>query len=432
MYKETDYCSQEIEENFITNLLFKDAYFTLDGEVTEEHFIIPENKKLFAAIKSLSEKALELSPISLFAESGVSKEVIERLISGHVPWSLAHSYKLLDEYRQKRMLVNKSNALLNKFKMQDGYNVAEELQKLSEELAEGITVEVKKGDFSERTREHLKQLEQGAIKGIRTGIGAFDDAVGEMFGGELHILAGFPSVGKSALALQISRSMAKSGFGVRYFSLEEVETSYMKRIISAETGFPYSAYRNGLTEAQRKQQNFLYQKVFGDGGTLSGKNFEIDDINDTLESIYISSAKHKIKHGLEIIIIDGATNIHHRETNIYNRSEDIAQSCLRMAKRLNITVILLSHINNDLMKKDKDGKKKVPDMSCLMGGQCLTKPSFSVTILDRVTEEFVPNHATAINGYLVKSRNSAPNQIMEFDFDGVKQTYSSRNGNDRW
>lgn len=415
--------SQEAEENFLMNLML-DCYPQLDRPVFQDHFYNLKHKKIFQEIMNLVEQGAEISPIAL-TDKGCDEETLKTLISGYTPFNINQCWGILEEYRLKRTVQNEANELLKRFSDIKGKDVAEEIQKLSNRLTESIVMDGKQGDLGERSREYMLELASGTIKGMKTGLKSFDDAVGELFHGELHVIAGFPSVGKSALALQLARNMAKLNYGVRYFSLEEVEQSYMKRIVASETGFPYSAYRNGLTAEQRMQQNDLWQKVWGDGGTLAGKNLELDDENDTLESIFLASAKHKNKHGLDVVIVDGATNISHKESNVFIKNEDIAQKMLRLAKKQNLCVILLAHINNDTMKKDKEQKKKRPDMSSVMGGQTLIKPAFSVTILDRVTDEFIPNQATEIVGHLVKSRNSAPNQQMGFLFDGVRQTYKS-------
>lgn len=422
--------SQEAEENFLINLMLGE-YHHLSRPIYQDHFAVLDHKKILQECLWLIENGKEISPIAL-TDRGCKKEVIEGLINGYTPFKINQCWEILEEYRLKRCVQGEANGILKRFGELKGKDVAEEIQKLSNRLTEGIILEAKQGDLGERSREYLKKLADGGIKGMKTGIKSFDDAVGELFHGELHIIAGFPSVGKSALALQIARNMAKMNHGVRYFSLEEVEESYMKRIVASETGFPYSAYRNGLTAEQRREQNQLWQKVWGDGGSLAGLNLDLDDENDTLESIYLASAKQKNKQGLDVVIIDGATNISHRESNVFLKNEDIAQSCLRLAKRQNICVILLAHINNDMIKKDKDGNKKKPDMSGVMGGSTLIKPAFSVTILDRDTEEFVPNKPIEISGHVVKSRNSAPNQVMKFSFDGALQRYSSGGDADRW
>ena len=152
-----------------------------------------------------------------------------------------------------------------------GQDVADNIQKLSNRLTEGLDVIGEKEAISERFRVHMTAMAEDKIKPYFTGIKAYDDAIGGLFTSEFHVLAGFPSVGKSALALQISRNIAKLGKGVRYFSLEEDERAFFNRIISAETRFPFCAYRNGLNSDQRRQQNDLYNKVWGDDGTLTDR-----------------------------------------------------------------------------------------------------------------------------------------------------------------
>lgn len=416
--------SQEIEDNFLINMMLDGEFYNLPSPVTEEHFFNIDNKKIFKAIQSICDKGQEVTPLAVHELSGVNQDIIMKIVNGYTPCKTDQSYAYLEEYRQKRRVQELSTGVLNDFVDMRGSDVADRIQKLSNELTDSLSATVEVDVISERFRKHMIAMAEDQIKPYFTGIKSFDDAIGGLFTSEFHVLAGFPSVGKSALALQLARNIAKSGKGTRYFSLEEDERAFFNRIISAEARFPFCAYRNGLNTEQRRQQNDLYNKVWGEGGTLSGTNFEIDNENDTLESIYLACAKHKKRYGLDFVVVDGATNINHKSSNIYERNEDIAQSLLRMARKLDITVLLLAHMNNNSQTKE-GGVKKAPDQSGIMGGACLVKPAFSLTILES-DGDVVLGQPSPIAGHLVKSRNTPRDQIMKLEFDGTYMTYSSR------
>lgn len=420
-----NFYSQELEDNFLCNLMMRqDDLYTLSKPITEEHFYFNENKKLLKAILQICDKGEEVTPIAVHELSGVPQNVIVNILNNNPYCKISETMEYLEELRLKRMVSDLTSETLFDFDEVKGKDVHDKIQELSNSLTDGLTVDANKADISERFRSHMKDLTEDKIKPYFTGIKSYDEAIGGLFTSEFHVLAGFPSVGKSALALQMARNIAKSGKGVRYFSLEEDERAFFNRIISAEAKFPFCAYRNGLTPEQRKQQPELYTKVWGDEGTLSGVNLDIDNENDTLESIYLACAKHKKTKGLDFVIVDGATNVNHKSSNVYERNEDIAQSLLRMARKLDITVLLLAHMNNNSQTKE-NGVKKAPDQSGIIGGSCLVKPAFSLTILE-TDGEIVLGQPTPIAGHLVKSRNTPRDQIMKLSFDGTYMTYTSR------
>lgn len=419
------------EQNILFNIMMEGDFIHLDTQPTSDHFSFNETINIFSAIKDLIDRGEDTSPRAVQLLSGVDEKFFIDMAEAYIKWSVTSNMKVLEDMRQQRAVQELTSNTLADFSQDGCVDVPEKIQKLSTELVEAIsTIEVN-DDFAERTRQHLIELSSADFKPIKTGLVSYDTICGGIFTKELHIIGGFPSVGKSAMCLQMARNMSKNGESVKYFSLEEDERNYMKRIISAETRFPYSAYRNGLTLEQRKQQGGLYAKVFREGGTMYNCQFDIDDKNDTLESIWFSCAKHKKKFGLDVVFIDGATNIAHKESNLAVRYENIAQTLLKMAKELDIVVFLVSHISNEAMKKDKDGNKKVPTKADFYGGSAMSKPAFSALILDTVDSEFIPNKPVRIDGHLVKARNSAQGQIAKFNFIGNFQTYESRDG-EQW
>jgi replicative DNA helicase len=77
------------------------------------------------------------------------------------------------------------------------------------------------------------------------GLETFDDAVGGIFAGELVVLAARPSIGKTALAIQVSRHVASKGRLVYFASLEMDSTQFALRLVCASAGVPMASVRAG-------------------------------------------------------------------------------------------------------------------------------------------------------------------------------------------
>lgn len=83
------------------------------------------------------------------------------------------------------------------------------------------------------------------ITGVATGYRDIDEMVGGMQGGELHIIAGRPGMGKTAIALGIARRIAQRGTPVAFFTMEMSPDQLNRRLIAERSSVPTSAIRRG-------------------------------------------------------------------------------------------------------------------------------------------------------------------------------------------
>ena len=184
-----------------------------------------------------------------------------------------------------------------------------------------------------------------SVKGVKTGFADLDDKTGGFKPGELIILAARPSVGKTALALEIAKNAAKiSGEHTIVFSLEMDTQSCMERLMSSTGQIPSDKIRNGGLSPDQERRlgevtNELYAipMAFDDAGCVS-----VWDIKRKARAF-----KHK--HGLGLIVIDYLQLMVGENKNGREREvAEISRHLKILAKELEVPILALSQLNRGL------------------------------------------------------------------------------------
>ena len=199
------------------------------------------------------------------------------------------------------------------------------------------------------------------LTGIDTGFRSLNELLGGLQRGELVVLAGRPSMGKTALAVAMGVNAAKNkqqNNSVLFFSLEMPEEQITMRILSAETSINSFKLRSGRQSAQ--ESALLLEKA----KNLSPIKFFIDDIPlTTITNIRITSRRVKRLYGLDLIIVDYLQLIKNEGNNDTRSIElgQITQGLKSIAKELNVSIIVLSQLSRAVESRDD----KRPQMSDL-------------------------------------------------------------------
>ena len=131
------------------------------------------------------------------------------------------SMELIESYREKINLLSRGNTI-------NDYNYSEELSR----VVDGI------------------QREES--QGLLTGFESIDRMTGGFQPGNLIVLGGRTSQGKTSLAVNFAYNLAVSGKKVLFVSLEMTKSELFKKIISLGTGIPYEKLRSGLLTTEER------------------------------------------------------------------------------------------------------------------------------------------------------------------------------------
>ncbi|MBI5137376.1 MAG: replicative DNA helicase [Nitrospirae bacterium] len=185
---------------------------------------------------------------------------------------------------------------------------------------------------------------QEMVTGVPTGFGELDRMTAGLQPSDLIVVAGRPSMGKTALAMTIAQQagIAKSAGSVAVFSLEMSKEQLVTRMLCSEARVDASKLRTGHFSKSD------WPKLTNAAGRLAEAAIFIDDTPAmTVLDMRTKARRLMAEHGLGMIVVDylqlmrGRANADSREQEI----SDISRSLKALAKELNVPVVALSQLS---------------------------------------------------------------------------------------
>jgi replicative DNA helicase len=190
---------------------------------------------------------------------------------------------------------------------------------------------------------------------INTGFYELDRLIGNIIGGQYIILAGRPSMGKTAFALNIARNLARKNKAVAIFSAEQSKSELLLRLIAQNSNLTMEQVFNGQTEIELANNiNNIYDlPIFIDDSA----NISPISIKSSVSNLL------KRKININLVIIDYLQLI--KSNNKYNsRYEEISaisREIKNISRDLNIPFIVLAQLNRKLEDRE-DKRPKLSDL----------------------------------------------------------------------
>lgn len=190
---------------------------------------------------------------------------------------------------------------------------------------------------------------QGTVTGIPTGFVDLDYRLSGLQKSDLILLAARPSMGKTALALNIAQYVAfHENMAVAIFSLEMSKEQLVNRLFSLESRVDAQVLRSGnLSDAD-------WEKLIESAGTIGSSRLIIDDTPGiTVSEMRSKCRKYKLEHDLQLVIIDylqlmsGSRRTDSRQQEI----SDISRALKQLARELQVPVIALSQLSRQVEQR---------------------------------------------------------------------------------
>ncbi len=277
----------------------------------------------------------------------------------------AYYAKIVKEKAILRMLIGTATEILK-----NSYDTSAEIDQVLDK-AEHAIFEISENKIrpaffpiKDIIKDNFKTIERlyerkSLITGVPTGFEKIDELTSGLQKSELIIIAGRPSMGKTAFALNIaSHAAVEMGLPVAIFSLEMAKEQLAMRMLASEAKVDSHRLRQGrLGETD-------WPKLTIAAGRLSDAPIFIDDKPAIMVLEMKAKARRlKAESGLELIVLDylqlmrGGGNRDSREQEI----SEISRSLKALAKELNVPVIALSQLN----RKVEDRTNRRPQMADL-------------------------------------------------------------------
>ena len=261
------------------------------------------------------------------------------------------------EYAKRRDLLRTSceaiEAAYNADDLTEAFESAE--QKLFDAHMAGHRTEVVSvSGMLNDLHEHIEAVGERDISGVTTGYEHLDRITDGAEPGQFIIVAGRPSMGKTAFITCWAMNAAKAGIPVGFISLEMSQRSVATRIASMETAMiSYEIKHNRMSAWERES--------FADARSRSAAWplwFAAPD-RATSTSVAALTRQMVMKHDLKIVFIDYLGLIRDPSTDSkYNEVTNISGDLKALARRLDVPIVAACQLNR--ASEDRDSKRPVP------------------------------------------------------------------------
>ncbi len=349
----------EAEQSVLGSMLLSpDAIMVAMEQLRSEDFYKESHRRIFEVIVKLNE---DREPVDLITVTEVlrSGKILEQIggvtyltnLTETVPTAanIAHYCKIVEEKALIRRLINTASGILSM-----AYDSKNEINELLDEAERRIFDIAQKQrvenfhhikDILFDTFERIEELynSESGITGVPTGFPDIDEKTSGFQPSDLILIAARPSMGKTALALNIAQNAAiRFKIPVGIFSLEMSKEQLVQRMLCSESNVDSHKLRTGRLNEDDWPR--LAQAM----GPLSEAPIYIDD-TPGISSLELRTKARRLKaeKGLGLVIIDylqlmsGRGNSENRQQEI----SEISRSLKALARELSLPVVALSQLS---------------------------------------------------------------------------------------
>ena len=379
-------CNIEAEQALIGSILISnDLFDDVTSLIDSSKFFDPIHVKIFETIEMLIAKGLLANPITLknyFENNDGLKELGgQEYLVKITKFSTTSAKQVIDyanivhEMHVRRELIKISETVLNQ--ASDGSEITSSGEDLIQNAEKSLFDLAERGHFNKSFIKFEKALEQTidmarrafkneeGIVGVPTGLTDLDSRLGGMHKQDLIIIAGRPSMGKTALATNIAFHAAKSinkknnKSSVAFFSLEMSSEQLSTRILSEQSKIKSNDIRRGKVSESEMERFIETSKNIHDLPLFIDETPAI-----TISAISNRSRRIKRLFGLDLIVVDYIQLMRAGTAKYDGRVQEISeitQGLKALAKELDVPVLALSQLSRAVEQRD-DKKPQLSDL----------------------------------------------------------------------
>jgi replicative DNA helicase len=376
------------EQMLLGTVLVDNEMIMKVGDFLEaEHFFDPVHKKIYETIKTFSEKGIIANPITLKnyfdKEEGLKDrggaQYLADLASLSATIINVHDYgRTIYDLALRRQLIHIGEEITNDaFEKEQGLSAHEQIDVAEEKLyhiaddylahnqgfvplTKPLTAAIGKAQQAFKNK--------GKVSGIATEFTDLDELLGGFQDSDLIIIAGRPSMGKTAIALNLAfnccntmlknfenkkdKDQNEKPKSVGFFSLEMSSEQLASRLISSSSGINTSKLRTGHVD----EEEFGY--LVKASKELQELPIFIDDTPAlSISALRTRARRLKRKHNLGMLFVDylqllRASNINNKDQNRVQEISEITQGLKAIAKELHIPVIAGSQLSRAVEQRE--------------------------------------------------------------------------------
>ncbi len=372
----------EAEQSVIGSILISNEIFDdINTIIKSNNFYDPMHMRVFDAIEKLIYSGMLANPITLknYFDNDEDKinipEYLVKITKFSSSTRQAIEYaKLIYDLYVKRELIKISENIIDTAKLNDLDNNGQKIIETSEralfDLAERGSFNSSLVKFDSALKMTIEMASSAykndeGIVGVPTGLRDLDDKLGGLHNSDLVIIAGRPSMGKTALATNIAFNAAKKlqddgkKSCIAFFSLEMSSEQLSTRILAEQSRIKSNDIRRGRISEEE------FDKFIETSKNISELPLFIDE-TPAISIAALSNRARRIKriHGLDMVVVDYIqlmTASNSRKDGRVQEISEITQGLKALAKELSIPVLALSQLSRAVEQRDNN-KPQLADL----------------------------------------------------------------------
>ena len=426
--KKTPPHSVEAERTVLGGILVNnESLNTVLSVISPEDFYKDSNRKIIEKIIVLVDKGLPVDLLSLSEElkkEGALDEIggasyLSSLMDG-VPRSLNVEYYaqvIKEKARLRKLIISSAKIISSSYEQkEDADELLNEAQAAIIEVAEQ---RVKPGfvPVNQLTRPTLDMIAQfaerrDAVIGVPTGFRLLDNLTSGLQRSELIIVAARPSMGKTALCLNISQYVGmNTDYAVGFFSMEMAKEQIVVRLLAADSQLDIRRVRTGFVSERE------FEKLKLSAEALSRARIFLDETPGlTVMEMKAKTRRLKLERNLDIVFID-YIQLMRPGGRFENRNQEMAyisRSLKELAKELQIPVVGISQLSR---APEKGRREPRPQLSDLRESGAIEQDADVVVFIYR-PEVYQPNDESlrGIAEINVAKQRNGPTDVFKLAF----------------
>ncbi|GJM02148.1 MAG: replicative DNA helicase [Rhodomicrobium sp.] len=373
-------------------LINNEAADRVSSFLTEEHFFDPLHARIFETALRLIQSGKQATPVTLKTYFDSEDPVGDITVPQYLGRLAANATSIINvtDYGQtiydlhvRRSLISIGEEMVNTAYDSEVDNPPEDQISEAEQRLYGLAEQGKYGSgfcsFKDAITDAIEMannayLRDGGLSGISTGLKDLDNKMGGLQGSDLIVLAGRPSMGKTALATNIAFNIANmhqtepqpdgsikttEGAVVAFFSLEMSAEQLATRIISEQAEIPSEKIRRGLIDESD------FRNLVECSQRLAELPLYIDQTGGiSIAQLAARARKLKRQKNLGVIIVDYLQLLSGSKRTGEGRVQEVTEittGLKALAKELSVPVIALSQLSRQVEQRE-DKRPQLADL----------------------------------------------------------------------
>lgn len=366
----------EVEASIIGSILIDSQSIVKVEFIVPDMFYRKEHQLIYSAMQKLAENGVGIDTVTVYEELKKRDQIDEvggavyiSKLSQNISSSANienHAKIIYEKYLQRKLIETAHKIARSAYDNEDAFDIIEEAERVIFDLTQ---FNFKKySHIKDVTKKFLDMLDSSVESSIKTGFYDLDNIL-KMNNGDLIVLAGRPSMGKTAAGLDIlQHNCIDAPAGL--FSLEMNEFAIAGRYISKESGLSFYEVTNKFKPAETMRGA---HKVLN-------YNLLIDDSSSTSITELRSKARRmKIEHGIKLIVVDYLQLMTAKSESREREIAMISRGLKAVAKDLNVPVIAVAQLNRSAEARTD----KKPNLSDLRESGAIEQDADSVVFVYR-------------------------------------------------